>query len=152
MNLYFRLDDSSPHWDFWQQAEIQINKWRFMKTARVSQWTPSINGLLWCINGMRELWYLCRDLGHEYILTRRVNQDPLENAIGQLRDACGENRQPTVPQFESAFTSMVITKLQDNPSAGRNCEQDDLSMEPLQDFVNKSIIEVKYFLRYVSKI
>jgi len=91
---------------------------------------------------MRALWSLCKSLGFKYILTRRLNQDRLENFIGMMRDENGGNRTPTVQQFEAAFKSLLLRALEDHQTMGRNCEADDATFEPLHEFVMGELLQV----------
>lgn len=61
--------------------------------------------------------------GFEYLLTRRLNQDALENGFGYLRQQGGNALGPTPIQFSRAFKKMVglnFFKYSENA----NCEND----------------------------
>jgi hypothetical protein len=105
-----------------------VKRWKFIKFNGKSQWTPSLLSVSWNINAMRVLWPLCKDLGFEYLLPRRFTQDPLENLIGGMRDACGNNRKPITSQVQAGFTSLLLYNLEDRGKFNRNCEQDDNSL------------------------
>jgi hypothetical protein len=140
---FFRLDDKSEHWDFWESAKLQIKEWKFLRSENIAQSAPSLNSLIWDINAMNHLWPLAKSLGFKYLLTRRFNQDPLENFNGLMRNECGNNRVPTVPQFESGFTSLVLNCLDSvDHLDGTNCQPDDLKMEPLKPYIQTEFLKV----------
>lgn len=91
---------------------------------------------------MRVLWPLAKDLGFQYLMPRRFTQDPLENTIGAIRDNCGNNRMPTVPQFQSSFTSLILHNLEDKGKCNRNCELDDNMLSPITEFFRRDLLKV----------
>jgi len=113
---------------------------------------PSIKHISWNIKAIRCLWQTCSAKGFEYLLTRSLNQDPLENAIGRFRFHCGENDSPSSHQFHPAFVSFVlesILKMQDKLDNctkaslhTTNCEDDDASMAPLKPFLLEELFGV----------
>lgn len=46
----------------------------------------------------------------EYILTKRLNQDPLENLFGRIRSKAGANDHPNQMQFKCLLRSLIIGK------------------------------------------
>lgn len=64
-----------------------------------------------------------KDEGFNFIFTRRLNQDPLENFFGAIRQQGGNCRDPTPIQFRRAFSKLFITNmLKSSPSS--NCQED----------------------------
>lgn len=74
------------------------------------------------------LWDEVKDIpGVNHILTRRINQDPIENFFGLLRNSCGNNRNPTAEQFIGGFKRQLYNPIQDERqiiSAEGNCQPD----------------------------
>lgn len=63
-----------------------------------------INSLLISINSVINLYYYLRDnAGFQYILTRRLNQDCLENHFGKITNDNGNCINPTPIQFHRTF-------------------------------------------------
>ena len=61
--------------------------------------------------------------GFKFILTRRLNQDPLENFFGVIRQAGGFNANPTPFQFQNAYRKACFNSLL-QPSRTGNCFAD----------------------------
>jgi hypothetical protein len=118
---------------------------------------PSIKHIISNIKAIRVLWEICSAKGFEYLLTRNLNQDPLENVIGRIRAHCGENDNPCPHTFHPAFVSTVlesVTKMQDkldhctkNSLPTTNCEEDDASMAPLKPFLFEELFGVSSHLQ-----
>ena len=58
-----------------------------------------------------------------YLVTRQLNQDPLENFFGSIRQQGGNSDNPTPNQFKGAYRKLFHT----NPLtvSAANCEQDE---------------------------
>lgn len=63
------------------------------------------------IRAIRKLWGMLNEKGVPYITMRHLNQDPLENFFGVVRQLCASNTNPTVEQFVSAFKTCLVTNL-----------------------------------------
>lgn len=72
-----------------------------------------------CVRGfcltMRSILMLCDHLtvhyGFAYLLTRRINQDPLENTFSIIRSKSGANVNTTARQFQAAFRHLLVSNL-----------------------------------------
>lgn len=58
------------------------------------------------INSVRSLWIYLNENGFNFLLTRRLNQDSLENFFGTMRKQGGNARNPTPIQFYHSFKKM----------------------------------------------
>lgn len=79
----------------------------------------------WCsnINALKQLWLDLKSQGCSFLLTRRLNQDSLENFFGSLRSQGGNSTNPTPQHFISAFKKLFsLSYLQHSESA--NCAAD----------------------------
>lgn len=61
--------------------------------------------------------------GYNYILTRRINNDCLENFFGVIRQAGGNCREPTCIQYTRAFRKYFLCQIL-NLSDATNCTED----------------------------
>lgn len=77
------------------------------------------------INSVLGLFEELNENGLKYLLTRRLNQDALENFFGKVRQQGGSCINPTPIQFTRAFKQLVGQHFFSN-SIGTNCEEDDL--------------------------
>lgn len=65
-----------------------------------------------------------KTLGFKFLLTRCLQQDPLENFFGIIRGLCGQNFRPTCVQFTASYKTCLINNLVSN-SYLTNCENDE---------------------------
>ena len=84
---------------------------------------PSVRGLQQTMAGVLAIWD--RFGGHilPYLMTRRLNQDALENLFGVLRMSGGQNDTPDPTQFRMALRKCVTASLMMAPQTA-NCEPD----------------------------
>jgi hypothetical protein len=78
-------------------------------------WKVSINGLI-------ELWDILKGAGYQYVFTRRLNQDCLENLFGSIRQKSGNNFNPTPIQFFRSFKTLFCINILN--SGTENCQED----------------------------
>lgn len=72
------------------------------------------------INSLKALWETLKSKGYSFLLTRNLNQDCIENFFGQIRNCCGNARNPTPIQFCRAFKKLFTLKYF-NQVDGANC-------------------------------
>lgn len=75
------------------------------------------------ISSVLELWKQLQQKKYRFLLTRHLNQDCLENYFGQIRNACGNARNPTAIQFCRAFKKMFALKSFDPTEGGNTLEE-----------------------------
>lgn len=75
------------------------------------------------INALFQLWEYLKTVGFQYILTRRINQDCLENYFGVIRKRSGNSYNPTPQQFINAFKKTFSLKFV-TISENANCADD----------------------------
>jgi hypothetical protein len=80
---------------------------------------PCFEEILLSINTIKQLFEENKHDNYSFLLTGRLNQDPLENLF-----SVGYNRNPTVRTFQAALKSNMITNLM-KPSDKANCEPDE---------------------------
>lgn len=75
------------------------------------------------IESIKMLYEDLKKDGFDYLLTRRLNQDNLENFFGAVRQQGGSCSEPTPIQFQRAFSKLFLCNmLKSSPNA--NCEMD----------------------------
>lgn len=131
------ITDVSPHFNFWTKAENFLRSLKFNKEDKYVTSPPSIKNLIITIYNIQNLWKILKDLDFKYLLTRTLNQDPLENFFGVIRSLCGQNFKSTCEQFVSAFKTCLINNLMLN-SKSSNCENDGAYF--LTSFLNSSTV------------
>lgn len=86
-----------------------------------------LNGLVHTINAILTLGddiFNNEDLGVNFILTSRFNQDPIENLFGLVRSKGGNNKNPSVHIFGFIICKILSMKFL-NSSNLTNCEPDE---------------------------
>ena len=82
-----------------------------------------LNGLVLTINSVLSLWSVLKEQESlEFLLTRRLNQDPLENFFGTIRQQGGNSDNPTPLQFTRAFRKLFYDHYLILPRG--NCTED----------------------------
>ena len=85
------LSDNSPHIEHWTKASMAIKSWIFLKCGKpaLKQLTPSENGRITNNGTVQHVWRTLRSAGFDYLETRSLNQDHLENTFGVILLHCG---------------------------------------------------------------
>ncbi|KAK3928196.1 Transposable element P transposase [Frankliniella fusca] len=82
--------------------------------------------------------YLIKDLGYEYFMTRRINQDALEHFFGVIRQGCGAHGHPDPVQFIQVYRLASYRTLI-KPPKGSNIMGGDMlkSLLSMPDFTSE---------------
>ena len=120
------LNDISPNNEFMKEA---IN---FITGLKVFNGNEDVTSRIKCLKGwavtlsaILAIWdHLSANHDFKYILTRRLNTDPLENFFGTIRQqgGGGNNDNPTPVQFVSAFRKLFFSSFL--TSSAINCAAD----------------------------
>ena len=118
------MTTTSSHQSYLQQA---IN---FIKELKVFDGNKEVTGRIKCLKGwlitikaVLLIWnHLQQNHGFKFLLTRRLNTDPLENFFGSIRQQGGNSDNPTPIQFKHAFRKLFFSSFL-NSSTG-NCADD----------------------------
>lgn len=95
--------------------------------------TPCIMGWRQNIACLRLLWEDLKRLGFEYLLTRRLDQDCLENFFGSVRNSGGHNDHPTSSAFHVIINGIITNNIMQVAVAGSNCENDMPVLEEMEN-------------------
>jgi hypothetical protein len=69
-----------------------------------------------------ELWDILKGAGYQYVFTRRLNQDCLDNLFGSIRQKSGRNFNPNPIHFLEVFKTLFSIKILNSET--ENCPQD----------------------------
>ncbi|XP_064475297.1 uncharacterized protein LOC135389170 [Ornithodoros turicata] len=123
--MRYAISASTKHKEILQSAAERISNWKFIGCAREP---PTVNGWQVTINAVLALWDdLHENSNFEHLLTRRLNQDPLENMFGQFRQMHGSNETPNAFQFVAGLKHTLASKVVNATGRG-NCEATELSL------------------------
>jgi hypothetical protein len=84
---------------------------------------PCINGWRITLSAILRIWEQLHHNGYNFLLTRRLNQDCIENLFSVIRGMGGHRDNPDVQQFNWAFRHVIVDGLF-APNIGSNCEVD----------------------------
>lgn len=90
----------------------------------ISKTITFIKGWQITINSTLGLWSDLKEENYSFLLTRKINQDCLENFFNKIRQAGGSCVNPTPIQFIRSFKKLFSTIFL-QPSTGSNCEEDE---------------------------
>lgn len=94
------------------------------------------------IKSILGLWEVISKEGFKFLLTRRINQDALENFFGTVRRQSGCCVNPTPIQFMRAFKKLFTLRFLN--SGGENCGDDyGKILSQLEDFQNIDFFETE---------
>lgn len=103
-----------------QKSVIWIKSWRISNDTKKIY---CFDGLVQTINGILGLWYNGKEK-YPYLLTARVNQDPIENLFSRIRQHRGSDPNPSSKHFRLSLQAVMTASLQ-KCSERANCEDDD---------------------------
>ena len=117
----------SPHLEVMEEG---INFFKSIKVVNPATGVDKTNALKclkgWC-HTLRAITCLWRKMYNEgivsFLVTRQLNQDPLENFFGSIRQQGGNSDNPTPIQFKRAYRKLFHTNLLSVVTG--NCESDD---------------------------
>ena len=125
-NSSTRFDANPTKKALCKDNEVDRRKLLLDFSAWLGRWdvqVPSVTGFQLTVAGLLAVWD--RFGGHplEFLLTRRLNQDALENLFGVIRMSSGQNDLPDAVQFRMALRKAATNSLLLAPDSA-NCEAD----------------------------
>ncbi|CAH2100788.1 unnamed protein product [Euphydryas editha] len=116
---------TSAHIKTWTKAKSELNSMEFVTPASRAETVPTIKNWVWTLEGIQVLLNKLRiEYGVISVWLRHLNPDPLENFFGAVRSHGCQNVNLTCDQFEFAFATLLINKLNIVHTQGKNCEND----------------------------
>lgn len=95
-----------------------------------------IQGFQITIKSILHLYEDLKQEGYKYILTRRLNQDVIENFFGKIRSKNGNALEPTSRQFISAYRKIFFANITRAPKEGHCTEDLTKSLVHLSNYKN----------------
>jgi hypothetical protein len=125
----------------------KINSWQFEcpRTGQLVNVKMKFqDGWINNIRAFRELWKMCQAEGFQYLRTRAVNQDCLENLFSIIRQNGMGNTNPSCYQFAHALKTSVLNNLTGSFCRDKNCEDDDGNLlSTLEEFLDNGFTLAK---------
>lgn len=114
----------SPHLTFWEEMLPFVESWSFKKEDGKAVHVHCKNG--WIVT-IKSAINLCRNLLEEhnyaFVLTKRFNQDALENTFSVIRAKRGNDENPDCSQLVSCLQAIMVNNIF-TMSKATNCEKD----------------------------
>ncbi|XP_072145361.1 uncharacterized protein [Dermacentor andersoni] len=131
----FKVLERASDWlDEWEE---EVTKGEIPQDLFLSRSTAE--GLRVTLKSARELSiFLLKKCDFRYVLTGKLNQDPLECFFGVIRQAGGQNEHPTFPTFLQLYRMLSLYSLLKPPRFG-NCsasEKEQYGVVTLADLKN----------------
>ncbi|XP_064462001.1 uncharacterized protein LOC135372284 [Ornithodoros turicata] len=131
--MRYAMNNSTKHKELLESAAQWVAQWKFHSDRQ----PPTVRGWQITIRAVLALWEdLHQNFGFDHLLTRRLNQDPLENMFGQFQQMHGCNETPNAFQFVAGLKHTLAGRLMKLPSRG-NCEAD--TTELLNDLLRMPV-------------
>jgi hypothetical protein len=99
--------------EYWTSAVDKVKAWTFLnKESEPMRPPPSQTGWLITIGAVQHVWRkVSEERKFQFLETRNLNQDALENTFDAIRLHCGSNSNPSVGQFADALKTVIINGL-----------------------------------------
>ena len=119
------LKDGSLHMKFIHNFKQWLNTLTILKgTSVMNKKIKCISGWQLTLTAVEQLWPVLRDShGFDFLLTQRLNTDPIENLFSEIRQKGGNCSNPTPYNFARIIKQVTCQRLF-NPIEGGNCELD----------------------------
>lgn len=138
------VSSSSGHILFWRNSRKALKNMYFINpktNERVSP--PSLKNWICSLAGMEELFKILKANDVSFFKPRFINQDPIENFFGQLRQHGGRNTNPTVQNFKQFYKTLLLNNFVTRHSLSANCERDNSVniISSVKQFVTQGVPE-----------
>lgn len=114
----------SEHVQVWNEYRQVLKETKIETRQNVKVQERTINNMVKSLMSMKLLWQDLRKDGFNELDLRNLNQDPLENFNGLVRQQCGTNDNPTAVMFESSLKSILVTRFSAGSIKGTNCTKE----------------------------
>ncbi|KAG0437470.1 hypothetical protein HPB47_017434 [Ixodes persulcatus] len=119
--LRYAITATSEHHEFLKSCLSWIAQWKFISAPKQP---PTIKGWQITVSAILLFWEdVHQNCDTEVLLTRRLNQDPIENLFATVRQQHGCNETPNAFQFVTGLKHILVGKLF-KLSTRSNCEAD----------------------------
>lgn len=122
--LRVAVTKNSKHHDFWPNAIKLLSDMRYvdLKTKQPVKCIPSLKNWIFTLRGFQNIWKKVNNAGIQFLRTRHINQDSLENFFGMICSHGRRNINPSCSQFSGSYKTLLINNLTSKGSMGSNCE------------------------------
>ncbi|KAF4533102.1 hypothetical protein B566_EDAN003822, partial [Ephemera danica] len=115
----------SCHFQLWQKAEETFSEMKFFRsTTQKFYRPPCVSGWELTISAFKMLWSDLQAQGANFLGTRRVNQDCLENLFSQIRFRAGSTADLTPKSFSEIYKTVLMSFLLSPREGSTNCLMD----------------------------
>ncbi|KAJ1531565.1 hypothetical protein ONE63_000238 [Megalurothrips usitatus] len=119
------VTDGSYHEAHWREMIARMEKWVFIRKGTGERHVPPcLSGFIDNLRTLGRIWQTVKRKGFTELNLRKLNQDPLKNYFGAIRQTCGDGSDPTIPQLVSGMKNVLVQQVS-APGRNSNCVQDD---------------------------
>ncbi|KAK3932840.1 DNA transposase [Frankliniella fusca] len=146
------VNNNSYHMQYWREMRQKLTEWVFIRKETpdspggVRHIPPCVEGLQANLISYGRLWNKLKNIGIDTMKLRNFNQDKLENYFCLIRQSCGDNTDPTLPQFVAGMKTALVMEVSKGASGSAvgNCEDDDTAfVADLADLIAMSATEAE---------
>ncbi|CAH2014037.1 unnamed protein product [Acanthoscelides obtectus] len=158
----------TDHFEFWVEARQTLRKMYYqaegteerLRPPSLVNWTVTINGII-------DIFEMLEQGNVNHLKCRRLNQDPIENFFGQIRQQGLRDTNPTCSHFKNHFKTLLINNFSSRLSMSANCESENSKniIVAVKKFITVDVVvpsrtdfcsfpsEIPNFaLQYISKV
>ena len=118
------IKHDSDHVEFLKETLQWLQCVKPLNPGRSRSTLPCLEGWKLSVSCLLSLWnHLCYECGVDFLLTRKLNQDCLENFFSTIRGRGGHRDNPDAVQFLAEYRAMAVDALFQT-SKQSNCAQD----------------------------
>jgi len=114
---------NSKHVSFWNKEINVFKSMEFIDNNGKITKPPCVKNWIVTLKGMKYLWQKLSKNNFKFLLTRNINQDPLECLFGQFRQLSGRNINPDCYHFLNSFKTLLLNNYFSITSNQTNCQQ-----------------------------
>nr|CAH7720854.1 unnamed protein product [Callosobruchus chinensis] len=117
---------STDHFAFWTDARQSLRRMYYQAEGSEERIRPpSLVNWTITINGIVDIFEMLECENVNILKCRWLNQDPIENFFGQIRQQGIRDTNPTCNHFKNHFKTLLINNFSSRHSMSSNCEDDE---------------------------
>lgn len=141
------LLENNIHVEFWKSAIKTISTMYTIDKAGKKKIPPTFQNWVFTLKNFIILLSVLKSVGFKQVSPRFLNQDPLENFFGKIRQRGVRFTNPTCTSFVNFYKSLLVNNLIGKQSVGANCEEDNCDiLLTLKKFLSTDCLSVHYFV------
>jgi hypothetical protein len=127
----------TDHVKFWDEAITVLRSVRYISDNK-QLIPPTITNWVLSLRNLNMIWRKLQGYGFQFLCTRNLNQDPLENFFSCVRSHGVRNVNQSCNSFRATFKTLIVNNFLTSHSPHANCEEDETEgvLSGLQTFLD----------------